>query len=183
MSLSIRAVTKNVLAESLIELTETKNIEKITIQDIVENCGTGRQTFYNHFTDKFDLINWVYKKNADDIFKIFTSDNSLHESIAKMCLLFLSKKKFFLRVYKMTDKYSFTNYLFEYTKDFYINSIANQFGKEEITDDLIYTIEFYSYGGVNMFKAWVLDGMKTSPEYMANMFFRNMPNDLRKYYI
>jgi len=41
--------TKQIFAESLLELAHIKPIEKITVCDIVKNCGAGRQTFYNHF--------------------------------------------------------------------------------------------------------------------------------------
>lgn len=37
-----------------------KDLQKISVADIVENCGINRQTFYYHFKDKYDLVNWIY---------------------------------------------------------------------------------------------------------------------------
>ena len=55
-----RTATKNLIAQSFIELSKIKNIDKITIKDIIEHCGLPRTTFYNHFQDKYALIVWIY---------------------------------------------------------------------------------------------------------------------------
>jgi len=47
-----RKTTKDILAESFLELAETKRIDKIRISDITDNCGMSPPTFYNHFRDK-----------------------------------------------------------------------------------------------------------------------------------
>ena len=53
-------ITKKALAQSLKELGATKNLDKITVADITDHCGVNRQTFYYHFNDKYDLINWIF---------------------------------------------------------------------------------------------------------------------------
>lgn len=44
--------TKELLAQSLTELMVTTPLEKISVNDIVEHAGVGRNTFYYHFEDK-----------------------------------------------------------------------------------------------------------------------------------
>ena len=51
---------REILAESFREVAETKPIDKITIRDIVDNCGYSPATFYRQFSDKYDLIAWDY---------------------------------------------------------------------------------------------------------------------------
>lgn len=55
-------ITKKAIAGSLKELMRKKSLEKITVSDIVKNCGLNRQTFYYHFKDKYDLVNWIFNK-------------------------------------------------------------------------------------------------------------------------
>ena len=50
-----RMSTKDILAESFLELTQTKRIDKIRVSDITRNCGMSAPTFYNHFKDKYDI--------------------------------------------------------------------------------------------------------------------------------
>ena len=47
-----RKTAKEILAESFREVAETKPIDKITIQDIVDNCGYSPATFYRQFSDR-----------------------------------------------------------------------------------------------------------------------------------
>ena len=51
-----RKTTKEILAESFRELAENRPVNKITIQEIVDNCDFSPETFYRHFRDKYDLI-------------------------------------------------------------------------------------------------------------------------------
>jgi AcrR family transcriptional regulator len=52
--------TKQILADSLCKLAESKSVNDITVLDIVNNCGLTAPTFYNHFRNKHDLITWYY---------------------------------------------------------------------------------------------------------------------------
>ena len=51
-----RQSTKELLAESLKELSQVKAVDKITIKELTNNCGLTPPTFYNHFRDKYELM-------------------------------------------------------------------------------------------------------------------------------
>lgn len=57
--------TKQALAASLKKLLAKRGLEKITVKDIVEDCGVNRQTFYYHFHDVYALIEWIFQDAAD----------------------------------------------------------------------------------------------------------------------
>lgn len=50
--------TKRMLADMLISLLHTKPISKITVSEIVNLCDINRKTFYYHFQDVYDLLEW-----------------------------------------------------------------------------------------------------------------------------
>lgn len=52
--------TKTAIIESFLHLLETRSIEKITVKDIVEDCGVNRKTFYYYFKDIYDLTESVF---------------------------------------------------------------------------------------------------------------------------
>ena len=64
-----RKTTKEILAESFRELAENHPVNKITIQEIVDNCDFSPATFYRHFRDKYDLIAWDYVHRTTEIMK------------------------------------------------------------------------------------------------------------------
>ena len=53
-------ITKNALASSMKKLMKEKLFEKISVIDICEGCGMNRKSFYYHFKDKYDLVNWIF---------------------------------------------------------------------------------------------------------------------------
>ncbi len=61
--------TKKTLSRSLKKLMETKPFSKITIQEIILDCGINRNTFYYHFQDMRDLLRWMLRHEAIDIVK------------------------------------------------------------------------------------------------------------------
>lgn len=52
-------ITKKALASSLKELMKKKDFSKINVGDICNLCGMNRTSFYYHFKDKYDLIEWI----------------------------------------------------------------------------------------------------------------------------
>ena len=53
---------KDRIADVFLELVKKKSIDKITIKNIVEQCGITRQSFYYHFSDIFNLIEWIMQR-------------------------------------------------------------------------------------------------------------------------
>ena len=53
-------ITKHALATALKELMEENPFNKISVANICEKCCMNRKSFYYHFKDKYDLVNWIY---------------------------------------------------------------------------------------------------------------------------
>ena len=52
--------TRKAIMDSCLRLLEERPVDKITVKDIVEDCGINRNTFYYHFHDKYHLIAWIF---------------------------------------------------------------------------------------------------------------------------
>ena len=53
-------ITRNAMAAAMKALMKEKKLSKISISDICGACGMNRNSFYYHFKDKYDLINWIF---------------------------------------------------------------------------------------------------------------------------
>ena len=49
---------KSIIAETFIKMVRRKNIDKITVKSLIEECHISRQTFYYHFQDIMDVLEW-----------------------------------------------------------------------------------------------------------------------------
>ena len=52
-------MTKRALAFSLKKLLAQSPLDKITVQNIVDDAEVSRKTFYYHFQDIYDLLEWA----------------------------------------------------------------------------------------------------------------------------
>ena len=59
MTVQGKSAIDTLLAESFKELAMQRSIEKITIKEITDKAGVIRPTFYNHFQDKYELLEWI----------------------------------------------------------------------------------------------------------------------------
>ncbi len=63
--------TKKTLAASLKRLMEKKPLSKITVSEIINDCGVNRKTFYYHFEDIYALLKWMLEQEAFEVVKKF----------------------------------------------------------------------------------------------------------------
>ena len=61
--------TKQAFADALRKLLEQKPFAKISVSHICEECGMNRKSFYYHFKDKYDLVNWILTLKLQKIFQ------------------------------------------------------------------------------------------------------------------
>lgn len=160
-------ITKKALAQSLKELGGAKNLDKITVADITDHCGVNRQTFYYHFNDKYELLNWIY---TQDLFIPLTADLTFENWVEKLIELFKYMKKqksFFINTIKSSN-----NFFAEYC-----NKIFAELFKKAITDLKIYShlnekeqdiyARFFSYGLTGIIVDWAMKGMKEKEDEVA----------------
>ena len=61
--------TKEIIIKTLFELLNEKPLAKITVKDIVERCGVNRNTFYYHFRDILDVVEYALLREVDKVFE------------------------------------------------------------------------------------------------------------------
>jgi AcrR family transcriptional regulator len=68
--------TKLKMGEALKKLVNYKAFSKITVGDIVTECGLNRNSFYYHFENMFDLLYWTYDQEIKNIVTAFQNANA-----------------------------------------------------------------------------------------------------------
>ena len=63
--------TKKLISETLKGIMRKKPFSKITVSEIINECGINRKTFYYHFEDIFALLKWMFEEEAIEIVKHF----------------------------------------------------------------------------------------------------------------
>ena len=88
-------ITATMLTKCLRELAEHREIDRITIRQITDNCDYSPATFYRHFKDKYDLIAWDYAQNVKEIMDRIGHDGyTWNQTLLDGVLYFQKEKKY-----------------------------------------------------------------------------------------
>ena len=91
------------LAESLKSLMTHIPFEKITIRDITDEASVIRTTFYNHFQDKYDLLDWIFYEYYIKPSNQLMENNMLLEAFRLMIRNMEKDRDFFLKAVRSDD--------------------------------------------------------------------------------
>ena len=97
-------VTKRALEASLKNLLLKKPLDKITINDITEDCGINRMTFYYHFKDIYDLIEWCCVEDAKKALEGKKTYDTWQQGFLQIFEAVLDNKPFILNVYHSVSR-------------------------------------------------------------------------------
>ena len=97
-------VTKRALEQSLKNLLLKKPLTKITINDIAEDCGINRMTFYYHFKDIYDLVEWSCLEDARRALEEKKTHDTWQQGLLQIFEAVRQNKPFILNVYHCVDR-------------------------------------------------------------------------------
>ena len=162
--------TKRKMADALKELMNTTSFEKITVSDITEQCGIHRQTFYYHFQDRYELLDWlVYTELLQPLVTDFSFDNMYAKFLEAFQTMYRDKR-FYQGALKINSN-DLISYISRIARDQFIGTLrvlgeSNAIEVENAEEDMMFS-EFFGYGLSGVVMSWVQRGMKESPEMMT----------------
>lgn len=156
--------TKNAIITSFYKLLEQKTFEKITVKDIVEDCGINRKTFYYYFADIYDLTEQILRLEITRFLDSLSEDTSLEERILALFELIEKNKKAIRHIHNSSNKDEFEKYLFKVLYDVLISRIKKICFDQNIKlDDALLMCDFYFEAFSGYILKWIGEGMK--PDY------------------
>ena len=107
------SLTRKMIMESLMKLLDERPLSKISIKDIVEDCGINRNTFYYHFADLPDLVEAIMRDEVDRIMQSYHGISSLEECAAAAMKLSIEHKRAVMHIYNSANRDIYERYLME----------------------------------------------------------------------
>lgn len=167
------------LAEAMKRCMKRAPVEKITVKEIVEECGTTRQTFYRNFRDKYDLINWYFDKILLESFEHMGEGKTVREGLVNKFHYIEDEKLFFKAAFKNDEQNCLRDHDFHLILQFYTERIEGRTG-QKLTDHLRLLLEMYCQGSIYMTVQWVLGKLEGTPERIADELVAAMPAELEQ---
>ena len=161
-------ITKKVLAYALKDLMAQRPLAKITVGDICDACDMNRKSFYYHFRDKYDLVNWIFYTEFFDDYQQETEANP-SDALHKICQFFEKNMDFYRAALKQTGQISFYEYLGDVIRPIMAGRLKPFFAHDPYRD-------FYTDLFVNVYRdaivRWVNGGCKIPSDTFVQLLYR-----------
>lgn len=149
-------ITKRAMAAALKELMEEKLFSKISVGEICETCGMNRKSFYYHFKDKYDLVNWIFDTGFIAWIKDERPGSSYDEHwafIEKACDYFYQNRVFYRKAMQIKGQNSFSDHFREYIRPLLLDRLAFLLGSATIDE---FTMGFLNDTAICAMERWLL---------------------------
>lgn len=154
-------MTKYALKASLKKLLAQKPLDKITINDLTSDCGISRMTFYYHFKDIYDLLEWVCLEDSRKALQEKKSYVTWQEGMLQIFEAVYENKTLVQNAYRSISREQIENYLFALTHSVIMEVVEEQAKGLDISPDhKTFIADFYKYSFVGILLDWISQGMK-----------------------
>lgn len=169
------------LAEGLKRSMKINEFEKVRVGDICEQSGVSRQTFYRHFKDKYDLLNWYFGVILNNSFKHMGQGSTLHEALVKKLTYIKEERLFFTQAFKYDEQNNLKDHDYELIYSFYKNKLT-QTTNQLLPSNIDFILQMYCQGSVFMTLQWLINGCQESVLDMVDNLIQAMPIGLSDYF-
>lgn len=160
------------LAESFKALVLEEPIEKITIKEITDRAGVIRPTFYNHFQDKYELLEWIIRTQVIDPVRPLMDGGFVNESLILIFKNVYKDSSFYARASRLEGQNSFSEICQGCIEDLLLHVLKTLTTKDApqkwLTMERL--AQFYAYSMCYIVIAWIKSGFSSEPEEMAEIY-------------
>ena len=161
-------VTKRALEQSLKNLLLKKPLTKITVGDITEDCGINRMTFYYHFKDIYDLVEWSCLEDAKRALEEKKTYDTWQQGFLQIFKAVQENKPFILNVYRCVHREQVEKYLQPQVDQLLLNVINEEAAGITVRDeDKQFIAQVYSYMFIGLMLDWIKDDMREDPQQIV----------------
>ena len=161
-------VTKRALEQSLKNLLLKKPLTKITVGDITDDCGINRMTFYYHFKDIYDLVEWSCLEDAKRALDEKKTYDTWQQGLLQIFKAVQENKPFILNVYRCVHREQVEKYLQPLVDQLLLNFINEEAAGITVRDeDKQFIAQVYSYMFIGLMLDWIKDDMREDPQQIV----------------
>ncbi len=169
------SLTKRALARTMKELMARESFSKISVGEICGACGMSRKSFYYHFRDKYDLVNWIFDTEFIEVIQKCGFDSGV-SILNGMCRYFYEEKAFYRSALEIEGQNSFRDHFTEVITPL-MYSIAQELFSDREDEEFFTT--FFSDAFLASIVRWLTKGTPMPAEdYVARL--RNLVQGLSR---
>ena len=160
--------TKKALADSLKNLLLQKPLNKITISDIADDCGINRMTFYYHFKDIYDLVEWTCAEEAAQAMEGKKTYDTWQEGFLNIFSAVQANKPLIMNVYRCVSRERIEQYLNPLICSLILGVVEEKSAEMPVSEaDKRFIANFYEYAFIGVMLEWIDNNMREEPSVLV----------------
>lgn len=160
--------TKSEIMTALLQELEKTPLKKITIQQIAAKAGISKQTFYNHFRDKEELICAVYEHIIIPEFDLDAFPESFGQSYLRTLNAMKEYGRFMRQALLLEGQNDLKSYITSHCEQFDLAYHTHLY-EDELPPDLRLATIYHANASSAMTFSWILGGFVSSPQDMVKL--------------
>lgn len=161
-------LTKRALEESLKRLLLTKPLNKITIADITSDCGISRMTFYYHFQDIYDLVEWACEEDAARAIAGNKTADTWQTGLLGTFLALRENKPFIASIYHDMSREQVERFLVPVVSDLVKSVVDEHAARRHVHEqDRDFIARFFAHALIGTVLDWIARDMRDDPQQLV----------------
>lgn len=165
--------TKQILTLSLKKIMKQKPLDKINIREITEDCGLNRQTFYYHFSDIYNQVEWMFEQDIMELLQRYKGEEVWREGLMQVFDYFRENKEVCYCALKSSGREYLQKYFHARVLEIVRNTIENICEERKTTLDEDYKdmlVDYYTLSFSSVIENWVYGHINRTPEELVEFF-------------
>ncbi len=173
--------TKRLLAQTLLRLSKTTPIDKITVRRIAAESGLSMQTYYNHFKNRAELVLYIHQSEGERLMEKLESGQYSFEELVLANIRFYAEHREFM-YNALTNTHGQDSYAVASAKNahrVFAEYIARKQGWSELSPETDAQLRLYIYGSTLLYADWAFCSKNQTEEEFARTLIDAIPEKLK----
>ena len=172
--------TKQMIAQRLFELLEYKKFEDITVKYLVEACHISRQTFYYHFQDIMDVLEWGARQAVERALEGTMEAQDLQEAVRVFARHIARRKEINRRLLQSQRRAELEGILVDALKTYLRELFRRKWPNPRLAvADIGVYLDFYAYGLAGLLLNNCGPG-SVDEELLADQIYRILTGEMQR---
>ena len=174
-------LTKKALAQTLKHLMEKSTLDRITVKDVAIECGVNRQTFYYHFKDIYDLVEWIFLTEAIEQISDYKSYDTWQQGFLIIFDYVKGNLNFCSNCFNSLGREPLDRFLYIAVFKL-LNGVVDEVAEDATVNEKERTFiaNFYSYAFIGIMTQWIREGAIEDPQKIIADVNHLIQGDIRK---
>ncbi len=153
--------TKHDLSEALRYLLSDRPLDKITVQDIADTAGVSRKTFYYHFQDVYDLLEWMLEQDRTRLEPDVSDRNSWRTAVVNLLAFCQENQAMIQNLFRSISRDTLDRYTYSILLKSLKDYARSQASVHKLTEKQYEALlQFTAHGLQGILITWIDSGMR-----------------------